>query len=1098
MASDGSIKILTDLDTSGFEKGINKLSGLAPKGLGTVLKSVAAVSGALGAASGFAVKVGSDFEAGMSEVAAISGATGKDLEALTAKAKEMGATTKFSATESAEALKYMAMAGWDTDKMLSGLPGVMNLAAASGENLGTVSDIVTDAMTAFGLSADKAGHFADVLAQASSKSNTNVGMMGETFKYVAPVAGALGYSVEDAAVAIGLMANSGIKSSQAGTALRQTLTRLAKPTDEVEAAMEDLGISLTDSEGNMKSLGEVMLDMRKGFKNLTKDQQAQYAASIAGQEGMSGLLAIVNASDEDFNILTEAIQNSDGAAQSMADTMQDNLKGAVTIAKSALEGLGITVYGHLQKPMKTAVESATKYINKLNAAFETGLDSGVAAFGEVVADAAVQIANQAPKMVKTAANLISSFASGIRKNAKQITKAALDCGTALIDALREFIPEIISTAIELTAALADNLFGKQVGDAVRRFGDTLQGTFSVASQTIQTVIDIGSDLISLLGGPLISVLDIVLQGVNGILTVINWALSGIASFTDGLNIMYNGTQTAAEGVVSFTEAELALKEQADSVAESIANQHAKTVESMESTNAEMDHTRALAEELLGLVDANGKVADGEEARAQFIIDTLNGALDTEITMTDGVISNYDDLKDSIYELIEAKRVDALMNAYYDDYQLALKNTKDAQDRMTEACDNYAERRAATQELERQLYAEQSKLEEIRLNELGEYVFSDANKQQELVDNLEDRFEAERQATAASKQTWERYIADYGSMQDTITNYETAYEEVLKGNYAEAQSILQGKSDAYSKHGDAVSKVTEGIEKGLQKEEKAASDSSDKVRKSLNKATEGVADKADREVTKASNAMSQKFAATKLTVPRVMVNGAVTAAANAISAMQSYANSRSISVSVRTSHAAGGYWARGGVTKYARGGMTPEIHKHAAGVFTKRTRLWDPVTGINEYGEAGHEALLPLKTSVYDEIAKGIVRQLSPAKLSGIVDMLRSAVRERNETVTVQVQERRDLRAAEKATLHEEDSGVEELREEVAVLGSRMEQVLTLLKELLGTSKSGANALLQALLGMRIDLDGEAVGRLIAPEINERLNDLYELEERGRF
>lgn len=1098
MASDGSIKILTDLDTSGFEKGVGKLSGLASKGLGGVTKAVGAVSAALGAASGFAVKVGSDFEAGMSEVAAISGATGKDLEALTAKAKEMGATTKFSATESAEALKYMAMAGWNTDKMLSGLPGVMNLAAASGENLGTVSDIVTDAMTAFGLSADKAGHFADVLAQASSKSNTNVGMMGETFKYVAPVAGALGYSVEDAAVAIGLMANSGIKSSQAGTALRQTLTRLAKPTDEVEAAMEDLGISLTDSEGNMKSLGEVILDMRKGFKNLTKDQQAQYAASIAGQEGMSGLLAIVNASDDDFNTLTEAIQNSDGAAQSMADTMQDNLKGAVTIAKSALEGLGITVYGHLQKPMKTAVESATKYINKLNAAFETGLDSGVAAFGEVVADAAVQIANQAPKMVKTAANLISSFASGIRKNAKQITKAALDCGTALIDALREFIPEIISTAIELTAALADNLFGKQVGDAVRRFGDTLQGTFSIASQTIQTVIDIGGDLISLLSGPLISVLDIVLQGVNGILTVINWALSGIASFTDGLNIMYNGTQTAAEGVASFTEAELALKEQADSVAESIANQHAKTAESMESTNAEMDHTRALAEELLGLADANGKVADGEEARAQFIIDTLNGALDTEITMTDGVISNYDDLKDSIYELIEAKRVDALMNAYYDDYQLALKNTKDAQDRMTEACDNYAERRAATQEIERQYYAEKSKLAEMCANESGEYTFAEVQDQRDIVDALQGRFGQERQLTAASKQQWENYVAEYGSMQDTITNYETAYEEVLKGNYAEAQSILQGKSDAYGKHGDAVSKVTEGIEKGLQKEEKAASDSSDKVRKSLNKATEGVADKADREVTRASNSMSQKFAATKLTVPRVTVNGAVTAAANAISAMQSYANSRSISVSVRTSHAAGGYWARGGVTKYARGGMTPEIHKHAAGVFTKRTRLWDPVTGINEYGEAGHEALLPLKTSVYDEIAKGIVRQLSPAKLSGIVDMLRSAVRERNETVTVQVQERRDLRAAEKATLHEEDSGVEELREEVAVLGSRMEQVLTLLKEMLGTSKNGANALLQSLLGMRIDLDGEAVGRLIAPEINERLNDLYELEERGRF
>ncbi|MDD7647797.1 MAG: phage tail tape measure protein, partial [Ruminococcus bromii] len=246
-ASDGKIKINTDLDASGFEKGLKKLGGLAKTGLSVITTGVAAVSAGLLAAGGYAVKVGSDFEAGMSEVAAISGASGEALQALTDKAKEMGSTTKFSATESAEALKYMAMAGWDTDKMLSGLPGVMNLAAASGENLGTVSDIVTDSMTAFGMAAGEAGHFADILAQASSKSNTNVALMGETFKYVAPVAGALGYSAEDAAVAIGLMANSGIKGSQAGTALRSTLSRLAKPTDEVQGAMDKLKISLTDS-----------------------------------------------------------------------------------------------------------------------------------------------------------------------------------------------------------------------------------------------------------------------------------------------------------------------------------------------------------------------------------------------------------------------------------------------------------------------------------------------------------------------------------------------------------------------------------------------------------------------------------------------------------------------------------------------------------------------------------------------------------------------------------------------------------------------------------------------------------------------------------
>lgn len=489
MASDGSIKILTDLDTSGFEKGINKLSGLAPKGLGTVLKSVAAVSGALGAASGFAVKVGSDFEAGMSEVAAISGATGKDLEALTAKAKEMGATTKFSATESAEALKYMAMAGWDTGKMLSGLPGVMNLAAASGENLGTVSDIVTDAMTAFGLSADKAGHFADVLAQASSKSNTNVGMMGETFKYVAPVAGALGYSVEDAAVAIGLMANSGIKSSQAGTALRQTLTRLAKPTDEVEAAMEDLGISLTNSKGEMKSLGEVILDMRKGFKNLTKDQQAQYAASIAGQEGMSGLLAIVNASDEDFNILTEAIQNSDGAAQSMADTMQDNLKGAVTIAKSALEGLGITVYEEISTPMKNAVETATEYTGQLQRAFEAkGIEGAVSTLGTVLASAATKVAQAAPKMVDAGANMIVSFVQGISKNARKLSTAAVNVGKSLVSALLKFVPEAGKAGLKLITAFAKQLVGYKLGKDIESLGSTIIKSFSDISRSVSNAI----------------------------------------------------------------------------------------------------------------------------------------------------------------------------------------------------------------------------------------------------------------------------------------------------------------------------------------------------------------------------------------------------------------------------------------------------------------------------------------------------------------------------------------------------------------------------------------------------------------------------------
>lgn len=224
--------------------------------------------------------------------------------------------------------------------------------------------------------------------------------------------------------------------------------------------MEDLGISLTDSEGNMKSLGDVMQDMRKGFKNLTKDQQAQYAASIAGQEGMSGLLAIVNASDEDFNTLTEAIQNSDGAAQSMADTMQDNLKGAVTIAKSALEGLGITVYEEISTPMKNAVETATEYTGQLQRAFEAkGIEGAVSTLGTVLASAATKVAQAAPKMVDAGANMIVSFVQGISKNARKLSTAAVNIGKSLVSALLKFVPEAGKAGLKLITAFAKQLVG---------------------------------------------------------------------------------------------------------------------------------------------------------------------------------------------------------------------------------------------------------------------------------------------------------------------------------------------------------------------------------------------------------------------------------------------------------------------------------------------------------------------------------------------------------------------------------------------------------------------------------------------------------------
>lgn len=360
-------------------------------GIGGKMKPATVAIAGIGTA---AVKTYASFESKMSNVQAISGATGDDLIKLSDKAKEMGAKTKFSASESADALSYMAMAGWKTDDMLNGLEGVMNLAAASGEDLASTSDIVTDALTAFGMSANESTHFADILATTSSNANTNVSLMGETFKYVASVAGSLGYKAEDVAAAVGLMANSGIKASQAGTSLRSLLTNLAKPSDTVEASMKRLGLSLTDSSGKMKPMSQLTEELRDKFSGLTAEQKAQEAASLAGKTGMSGLLAIVNASDKDYKKLTKSIDECDGSSKKMADTMINNLSGQITILKSQLEGVAIQI-GEIVVPkikeFVTHIQGLVDKFSKLDKGTQTtivkiaGIVAAIAALAGVFA-----------------------------------------------------------------------------------------------------------------------------------------------------------------------------------------------------------------------------------------------------------------------------------------------------------------------------------------------------------------------------------------------------------------------------------------------------------------------------------------------------------------------------------------------------------------------------------------------------------------------------------------------------------------------------------------------------------------------------------------
>ena len=514
--------------------GAAKLTTAGMAAAGTAIAGVVAAS----------TNVGKEFEAQMSTVAAISGATGNELAALEAKAKEMGATTQFSATEAGQAMEYMAMAGWKSSDMVEGISGIMNLAAASGEDLASTSDIVTDALTAFGLSASDSGQFADVLAAASSNANTNVSMLGESFKYVAPLAGALGYSAEDASIALGLMANAGIKGSQAGTSLKTALANMSAPTDKQAAAMKKLGLSLTDGEGNMKSMREVMLDMRSSFAGLSEAEQTAAASTIFGKEAMSGMLAIINASEDDFNKLTNAIDNSSGAAAEMAAIRLDNLEGDITLLKSGLEGLGIEIYQGMNAPMREAAQLATEYVARMNAAFQEGGFSGmVEEIGSIVSDALLKIAEYAPDFINMAATLIKALIRGIADNSDKLADSAAQVLTVFVNGIFEMIPQIILAGIDIVIQLAASISGQLpelINNGTQAITNFISGIIERLPLIISTALTLVQTLVSSLGENAPQLIAAAIQLITSLITGIVQMLPSIVQM--GIQLIMNLVQ----------------------------------------------------------------------------------------------------------------------------------------------------------------------------------------------------------------------------------------------------------------------------------------------------------------------------------------------------------------------------------------------------------------------------------------------------------------------------------------------------------------------------------------------------------------------------
>lgn len=712
--SDGKIVIETGLDTAGIEKGISKISSLASTGLKTAAAAIGGVSTALMGAGGYAVKVGSDFESAMSKVEAISGATVSQMEALTKKAKEMGASTKFSATESAEAFQYMAMAGWDSAQMIDGIGGIMNLAAADGLDLATTSDIVTDALTAFGLAASDSTHFADVLATASSNANTNVSMLGESFKYVAPVAGAMKYSVEDVSKALGLMANASVKGSMAGTSLKTALSNLAAPTDKMQEAMDKYGISLTDSKGKMKSLDEVMLNLRESLGGLSEDEQTAAASTLFGKEAMAGMLAIVNASEKDYTKLSEAIANADETAQKMADTMNDNLQGKLTLAKSALEGLGIQFYETVQDDMKNAVEEGTGYIDQLSQAFTNGgLEAAVDEAGDIVADLATKIAQSAPSMVNASANLIQAFIKGLIKNRKQLKAASQDIVDAVCDGLIKLLPKKMQEPAKKALDSLERTFKSGTKNILNISKSTLEllgKLFGKLADNMDTVLPVvvslttGFKAFKTVSGPVDTVVS-VFQKLRSVSSETGLAMSALNAVMNanpavliagGISLLVAALASHIITAGRADEAQDAFNRRMDELGASIEktrNDLDGLKESMSNTSTSIEASTApiekLREKLGEAFDSTGKVKDGCEDMADYILSELNSAMGTEYSLTaDGFIQNNEGVKQSLDEV----------NKSIDEYVCSLKRKSLSEATSNQYTDAIQKQSEATAEL----------------------------------------------------------------------------------------------------------------------------------------------------------------------------------------------------------------------------------------------------------------------------------------------------------------------------------------------------------------------------------------------------------------
>lgn len=861
--ADGKVVIETDLDSSGIEKGLSKIGGLAVKGLSVATGAITGTATALGGVSIAAIKAGSDFESQMSRVQAISGATGSEFNKLKEQAIQLGADTAFSSSQAAEGMENLAAAGFTTSEIMDAMPGLLDLAAASGEDLASSSDIAASTLRGFGLEAADAAHVADVLAANANKTNSSVADTGEAMKYVAPLARAAGLSIEETAAAIGIMANAGIQGSQAGTTLRGAISRLSKPTKQMSECMADLGISFYDSEGNMKSLAEQTRMMEEATAGMTDEQRNNVLVTLYGQEALSGMLALMNEGDGALLELTHAYETCDGSAKAAAETMQDNLAGALDQLGGSAETLGIVFYESVSESLKETAKSATDSINNITEAFRNGgLDDAIEAAGDEFANLAVEAASHAPDMADTAVDFIESFVDGIGKNKKKLVGAAVDMAKTLGGGLADLLPDELGEPVEEAIdSITESLESGGLEDA----GETVVKTFDnvikvvgeladVALPPLTKAVDFAGEHLELIAASATTAFA-AFKGYK-VVTEANDALSKGASVwktasaaVDAYNVVQmactaqgvisNATLTTGQAVVGLLTGKISLATAAQTAWNAVMNanpigllvtaigalvaglgvyklatdeskesQYALTdaqekaiektheeyeaykeldnarKEAMDNVEAEYGYLSQLNDELMGLVDSNGQAKAGYEDRANFIVNQLAQAFDLEEDEVWDIIGANSTLADSIDELIEKKKAEAMLNANQEAYEEAIRKQNEALIDYTNSLSEYE----SAQKKYNEAKEAAKKVEEdyqLILKNSPEAASGYLMANQDILTAAEDAGEAFQESKTRLEDAEKAYVG-YNA---TIQNYEGLSSAILSGESEKIEDAM---------------------------------------------------------------------------------------------------------------------------------------------------------------------------------------------------------------------------------------------------------------------------------------------------------------------